>query len=442
MILRRQLIKGVALAFALAGALAAAVGGIGMYEEISGLLDHQLVQVAELAAQITEPDADAAREAGRRLRRGHRDGEMIVQRWRGDQIDELLSTGRTLPHPTRAGFQTINIKDHGWRMYTLASEDGWIVVAQRADARHELLAGTVLTAILPVFLGLPLAVWLVVLVVRRALAPLRRLVFDLERLPAPSATALDTAGIPAEVRPLVDAFNNLLKRVSDGIDRERSFITHAAHALRTPVTALQLQADSLNEARTKADFRERMDDLTSGIARARRTVEQLLELARSEDAADHETSVKSVIESMPQSFGTVARSREVSLQLVDEGLGDAVVSLRQAALSAAVHNLLDNAFRYSPRGSTVTLGTARTGNDRCRVWVADEGPGLAPAELERVFDRFYRPVHDTTPGTGLGLAIVRAIAESIGGRAWLERHESAGVMAVMELPIRAQQPST
>jgi signal transduction histidine kinase len=59
-----------------------------------------------------------------------------------------------------------------------------------------------------------------------------------------------------------------------------------------------------------------------------------------------------------------------------------------------------------------------------------------------VFDRFYRPVHDTTPGTGLGLAIVRAIAESIGGRAWLERHESAGLMAVMELPIRAQQPST
>jgi signal transduction histidine kinase len=128
-------------------------------------------------------------------------------------------------------------------------------------------------------------------------------------------------------------------------------------------------------------------------------------------------------------------ARRLTLDVVLSDADDMIVGVHPASLSLALHNLLENSIRYSPAGGTITIG-ALSHQGACQLYVCDEGPGIAEAERERVFDRFYRPANDGTNGTGLGLSIVRAIASAAGGRAWVEpRQRSQGLKAVIELPL-------
>jgi two-component system, OmpR family, sensor kinase len=288
-----------------------------------------------------------------------------------------------------------------------------------------------------VLLGVPLVGLLIAIVVRRTLAPLHRTTGDLKARPALSAQPLNAEGAPDEVRPLLEAFNNLLERVRAGVEREHTFITDAAHALRTPVTALQLQGETLAGATSAADYEERLADLVAGIKRARHTLEQLLALARAGHLPAGQAVVRDALKVLPDAFQAALRQRQVSLQLVLGDIGQACVPLRPEALGIVLQNLVDNALRYSPQGSTITVGACRDG-DRCRIWVADQGPGLPEDELERVYERFYRSANDPTAGTGLGLSIVRAIVLAARGTTWLEQNPAgAGLTAILQLPLIA-----
>jgi two-component system, OmpR family, sensor kinase len=431
--LRNRLITGIAIALALAGALTALVGGLGMRREVHQLLDQELGQIARISAQIVGPASPEVVPA-REWKRGDRDSVVIVQRWYGTKLVELVPSRVRLPYPQEAGFRDVTIRGRSWRSYALKTQDGWVMAAQPNEARHELMGGAYWMAVLPVLVGLPLAIVLVMLVIRQALAPLHRIAGELQRRPALKAAPLDTTGVPAEVGPLVAAFNELLARVSTGIERERSFVTDAAHALRTPVTALLLQAESLREARSRTDAKERLDELVSGITRARRTVEQLLDLARSEASAQGQAAVCEALRTLSSEYEAILKEKDVTLNLILADTDDSIVQIERTRLLLAIHCLLENAVRYSPRGSTITI-RAFTQDDTCQVWISDQGPGLPDDELERVFDRFYRPVNDGTAGTGLGLSIVRAIADGVGGRVWLARRsDGSGIKATLVLP--------
>jgi two-component system OmpR family sensor kinase/two-component system sensor histidine kinase QseC len=239
--------------------------------------------------------------------------------------------------------------------------------------------------------------------------------------------------LPDEVAPLVRSLNALLDRLALAWAGQRAFVADAAHELRSPLTALKLQAQVLR--RLQADDADRaqrqaaLDALVSGVDRAGRLVEQLLALARNEPGAPGATrepiALPDLMRQVLADVAPLAAARGSTLSLQ----ADAPLSVDgdPAALAVLLRNLVDNALRYAPAGGQVllTLGAAPQG-----PWltVDDDGPGIAPADRARVFERFVRGAASSeTTGSGLGLAIVRSIALRHGAEVSLETSPLGGL---------------
>jgi two-component system, OmpR family, sensor kinase len=226
------------------------------------------------------------------------------------------------------------------------------------------------------------------------------------------------------VQPLVGALNELLGRLNAALARERAFMADAAHELRTPLTALHLQLSTLARASGESERAAAMGQLSEGVARAIRLIEQMLAFARQEPRADAPRA--------PVALDVIARETVAELvpladaHHIDLGLTAAqpvAVMGDGEALRTLVRNLVDNAVRYTQPGGRVDVSVADVGSPgapRALLTVADDGPGIPAAERERVFDRFYRRAGASLPGSGLGLAIVKAIAAAHGARVALE----------------------
>jgi two-component system OmpR family sensor kinase len=242
--------------------------------------------------------------------------------------------------------------------------------------------------------------------------------------------------LPAEVRPLVAEINRLMRRLETTVVREKQFVTDAAHALRTPLTALQLQVDVLDGGRDEQDKAVRLAELRTGLRRIIRLSEQLLSLARNESAAgpiEEKTDLRQGLDDVSQLYADAARAGNVRLQV--ESDAPVFVSGNARRLGLILGNLVENAIRYSPVGGAVSIRTSVAGG-RARIEVWDEGVGLAPTELERVFERFYRAPGDTSNGSGLGLSTVDSIVRQLGGSVWLEnRADTSGLIAIVTLPV-------
>jgi two-component system OmpR family sensor kinase len=243
-------------------------------------------------------------------------------------------------------------------------------------------------------------------------------------------------GLPHELQPIVTALNTLFQRLTMTMAAQQSFIADAAHALRTPLTAVYLQAQVVARARDDAERQGALDTLLHAVQRATHLVQQLLTLAReTPDAAQRPlvpVEISPLLTAVIADHALLAAERGIDLGLVraDPGWihGDA------DSLRLLFANLLDNALRYTPAGGTVDVAST-TAPQAIRVEVNDTGPGIPPADTARVFDRFYRGANTTAPGTGLGLAIVQTIAERHHATVTLgPRPDRSGLVACVTFP--------
>jgi signal transduction histidine kinase len=284
--------------------------------------------------------------------------------------------------------------------------------------------------------GLALAAALLAgyLLAARTAAPLRRM--------AATAAAVDGGELtprigaePAaavEVRTLAEAFDHMLDRLDQAFSRQREFVSDASHELRTPLTAIRGQLEVLARAETAQpqEVRRVESVVMVEMARIERLVDDLLTLARLDEAAP-------------------LRRREIALgpylqRLADDPAGGEVELGEIAAgslradpdrLTQVLRNLLANARRHAGPAGAVAL-SATAGGRRLTIAVDDDGPGIDPAERERVFDRFHRSesARDRrSGGSGLGLAIARSIVELHGGRIWIEESPLGGARVAFEL---------
>jgi len=307
-----------------------------------------------------------------------------------------------------------------------------IQVSQPLAIRRKLAADAAWAAVLPLLAVAPFmaaaAWWLTAL----ALRPLQRVAEGVRPRDEQSLQPLPAAGLPDEVAPLVAALNALLQRLGQSLEAQRAFVADAAHELRSPLTALKLQLQLLKRAGSDAERAAAADTLGAGIERTARLVEQLLTLARTEPGADaaalqrldlSELVRRSVADTVP-----LALARGTKLEL----MADAPVQVDgdRAALAALVRNLADNAVRYSPPAARVELRVSMP-EGVPMLQVDDAGPGIPPAERERVFDRFYRRGLADEPGTGLGLAIVRGVAQRHGASVTLGESPLGGLRVTL-----------
>jgi two-component system OmpR family sensor kinase len=261
--------------------------------------------------------------------------------------------------------------------------------------------------------GLALLIWFAV---GHALQPLQKLTTLVKARRINALDPLPEAPLPDEVRPLVNALNELLARLRTALGRERAFVADAAHELRTPLTALHLQMGMLARASGEAERAAAMDTLAAGVQRAIRLVEQMLALAREEPRADAErvaVHLDDLAREVVAELVPLADAGNIDLGVA--GAQPASVRGDPDALRTLLRNLVDNAVRYTPAGGRVDVSV----QPACASWgarllVTDDGPGIAPEERARVFDRFYRRAGTVPPGSGLGLAIVKAIADAHG----------------------------
>ena len=294
-------------------------------------------------------------------------------------------------------------------------------------------------SLLPILALIPALAILITVVVGRALQPIQRVAQALERRSASALQPLPSAGIPPEIRPIVDALNDLLARLDHALSAQRAFVADAAHELRSPLTALKLQLQLAERAQTDAQRTAAFAKLHQRLDRATHLLQQLLTLARHE--SQQEQAALEPVKLAPLAQGVVADYHEMAEnQGIDLGVeigagADALmVQGHRESLRIMLSNLVDNALRYTPNGGRIDVAVLE--QDGCpALQVIDNGPGIPENERPRVFDRFFRGEGNSVSGSGLGLAIVKNIADAHHATVQLSNTPTGlGLMVTIRFP--------
>jgi two-component system heavy metal sensor histidine kinase CusS len=277
--------------------------------------------------------------------------------------------------------------------------------------------------------------------VKRGLRPLYGVIARADAIHAQRlAVRMPAAGLPAELRALADAFNAMLDRLEEGVQRLSGFAADLAHDLRTPVNALMMQTQvALARERTADEYQALLASNLEEYERLARMIENTLFLARADNAqlalAASALDVRAELEHIREYFEMLAEDKGIRLGLDD--VAALQVHADPVLLRRAVNNLVSNAIAHTPPGGVVSLG-ARSDGEWVTLSVQNSGDGIAPEHLGRVFERYYRADAARGAGSsvGLGLSIVRAIMRLHGGTAEVDSVPGGRTVFRLRFPLR------
>ncbi len=402
-------------------------------DELNEAFDQNLAQVAQTLADqwsaVSETGAGLGAVAvPRSARRPIRpdDVPLVVTAWTAaGQLRFSTDLAVGLPFRPTAGMRRERLSGVEWDVFTAVRAGVVVQAAQPAAAQEQEAVESATRLVLP-FAGLIAVLGgLLIYALRRGLQPLDEAAALVAARSAVSLDPIADAHMPREIRPLVGSINALMQRLQSAFDHQRRFVADAAHELRTPVTALGLQLQLLERAPDEAARQVAVHELRAGVERTQHLIEQLLHLSRAEPGAAQQR-----LETLR--LDTLARDCVGRLSVKAEHHGidlgaqaDVPVSLHgdREEIGILLNNLVENALRHCPPGSTVDVVVECIA--ACpTLRVIDSGPGIAPDERERMFDRFHRgepaaASPQAEVGSGLGLAIVKAIAQRHGAQASL-----------------------
>lgn len=434
--LQARLVVGMAAVTLVVGVLTAVLALRQARHELDELLDAHLTQAAALlvvqhSARLPHDD-DAVLDAPSLHRYAPR---AVFQVFHDGRL--ALRSSQAPPTPLVAGmapgFHTVQRGEAQWRVFITAgaSADVMVIVGERVSARLEILGG-----MLGPLLGLGAAALLLMLglavaVLHWGLAPVRRLREALAGREPGHLDALPTGDVPAELAPLVDTLNALFQRIDALLQGERRLTADAAHELRTPIAAIRAQAQVALGAQGDDERRRALQATLAGCDRAARVVEQLLMLARLEagDAPPRrpialaDVARQAVAEAAEH---PLAAGHALALEVAAPAVAPGDVLLAQVLM----RNLLDNAVRYSPAGSPVTVTVDGAAPGGWVLTVEDGGPGLDAPGLARLGQRFQRGEAAAASGSGLGWSIVQRIAALQGWAVAADRSPTLGGLRV------------
>lgn len=294
-----------------------------------------------------------------------------------------------------------------------------IQVAETLESRQAFTRHLVLQALARDLLLVVTATGGMVLVVGWALRPLARLRSGVQSRAAMDLTPISTSGIPADVRPLVEAINHHIERNRQQAQGLRQFVDDASHQLRTPLTTLSTQVSFALRETDPYEQRNALAAIKLQLEETVRQTNQMLALARADSAEGADVVAEAVdlnalAQEVTRKWWSEARERGIDLGF-EPAARPQHVHAQPALLKEALSNLLHNALRYTPSGGQVTVGVSLC-EALAAITVVDTGCGVAAQEMERLGDRFFRGGNGRLPGTGLGLAIVKSVVERHGGR--------------------------
>jgi two-component system OmpR family sensor kinase len=396
--------------------------------QVAALFDRQHMTLQYPATQAMESDDEESRVTLQYLA----DGAKATH-------DGDASTPLPLPTNLSDGLSTLEVGGEPFRVLVKTTAHGErIAVAQEVDARNKDARKRAWRSLLPFLILFPVLLMVVGDLVRKLFRPIAVLSREIDGRAEQALHPVDTHHVPTEIRPFVVAINRLLGRVQRAMDSQGRFVADAAHELRSPLTALSLQAERLSSTEMSTQARERLLSLRQGIDRGRKLIDQLLSLAKAQsDSASPPipVSVHAVYRRVLEAVLPLAQARQIDMGV--EGELDAHVLMHELDLFTLIKNLADNAIRYTPNEGRIDLSISIE-RGKARMQIADSGPGISVPERQRVFDPFYRSLGSDDVGSGLGLSIVKAIADRAGATidlAFTDVENETGLCVTVWLPL-------
>ena len=418
-------------------------------------LDDQLHDDFETAEGFLTPTPD-----GRIVWSGDRRHDPDNDEDRGSDVwsatgEPIYRSGRsaalpTVTLPTTGGeprYESIVADGRRWRTLIGTSLVGGRSVVLRVSRSEERLRGQLSEVLTVLVLGLPLVVALAgvggYVLARRALTPIDHLASEARRITAERLhERLSVPNEHDEIGRLAAVINDTFARLESSFEQLRRFTADASHELRTPLSVIRgIGEVGLGETRTPTEYKEAIGSMLEEVDRLTNLVDTLLRLSHgdagtvrlSREAIDLGQLTRDVVSSL----GILAEERNQRLT-VDAANGVSV-GVDRLVLREAITNVIDNAIKYSPQGSTIDIRVYTDANQAV-LTVADEGPGVALEHRERIFDRFFRldeARSRDSGGTGLGLAIAKWAVDVNGGHISVEPAANGGSVFRIVLPIGA-----
>ena len=395
---------------------------IDTHHEIDELFDAQLAQTAQSVLALGKSQLEELAEHGSNAPQYAMDEfahsahpyqrKIMFQIWHGtDTLVSRSSNAPLAPLTETDGYAEADDTDGAsghWRYFSQWDKQHQyrVVVAESHAVRDELIGRIVWRLLIPALFGLPLLGGWVWLATRRGLTPLDAVAKQIATREPSRLQALTPAEAPEEIRPLVESINGLFARVEQTLEAERRFTADAAHELRTPLAALDIQAQVALRAQDAAERTHALEQLQAGADRGARLVNQLLTMARLDpENGLHKQPVllDRLTEEICATHGAMALDKHIHLELETT---PTIVQGDADMLRILLRNLIDNAIQYTPAGGQVSVQVAEN-----TLTVTDTGPGIPAHERAMVLRRFYRLTGQDMEGSGLGLSIVARIAE-------------------------------
>lgn len=439
--LRRATFTALIAPMLVALVLVAVSGLLSAHRAIDNLRDHEMAQEAAFLMTLALHEVAEGEKLGKVSSPEAYGLDQIEKQGTGYRIwsDNAVTTSDgSLPladaRTPQAGFADIEAGGVAWRRFVMRHPQLSLAVevAEPESLRSALMWQMVGSLVLPL-LALILAVSLIAsLRVAAAMRPMDAISRDIAAREAGDLAPLTGRSIPREIAPLVEAIDDLMRRLGQELEREREFTDNAAHELRTPLAALKMRAQLAERALAGLpEHRRTLAALVPAIDRMTGVVEQLLLLSRLQHGREGFTRVdlSKVVEDVARDIAPSAIARSQSFDVeITPGLH---VRGNPDALAMVVRNLVENAVRHGREAGTVEVTLSPAG-ERVVLRVLDDGPGIPEDKLPQAFERFTRFAPDS-PGSGLGLSIVDRIAEIHEASVTLRNRPEGGLVCEMSL---------
>lgn len=368
--------------------------------------------------------------------------------YRDDDIDDGVrvwelgadhNAGFKIKPSINNGFHTINARGRIWRVLVIGNEANQqrFAVVQKLSVSTELAFKSAFNTALPLLGLLLLVPVLIYFIVKHSFKPLRSLRERIDQSDSLQPQALSDESIPFEVEPFVTSIENLLEKNHQYNLQQRRFIADAAHELRTPITALSLEMENLEQAKDEQTRLQRQSQLAGGVDRLQRLISQLLDLARSQSVEQMQVqavSLNNLLRDQLSDLFVLAENKNISLTVNRNE--PVAVSGTESQLRHLVQNALSNAIKFTPDNGNIDIDIYSE-NSQGVLCVRDDGPGVKQSDLTRLTEPFFRSdEHATGVGAGLGLAICKEIADSLGGELSLKNRPDGGFEFRYSQPVQ------
>lgn len=404
--LQRWLSRDLAVMILVISALATGISFFVSRNEANELQDNELKQIAHLYRPGDRVILQYPRHP-----RNDAEADSQVKVWPQSQWARLGIAGYG------DGYHDVELGGQLWHLYKESRpHQGGVAVLQATDLRSELATASALRTLLPFIFLAPVLLLLTRRTLNRAFGPVHRMIERIDRRPPQDISPVLMEPAIEEIEPFIASINGLLERVEAELDRQKRFIADAAHELRTPLAALQLQVENLRPVQSVAALQERLPPLYAGLRRMQHLVSQLLTLARNQTAGGlrmESLDLAAVIREVTEGLLCLAGEKQLDLGLFLPPA--APVDAQRGDMQSLLQALLENAIKYTPAGGEVNVRLRRENAD-WMLEIEDSGPGIPRALRSAVRAPFFRGDAPATEGSGLGLSIAEGIAHRYGGR--------------------------